>query len=220
MTKTGKQNVKAKILSAAEALFAHRGFDATGIDAIAKKAGITKSLIYYYFKSKDDILSELFDNFGKKSVEAKHSITDIWRQNPELTIEDIIRQYSLPFMMQFKNIIKIAFTESLKDAPENPHVNIFRYFEQNFQAGYQIAERHGVRYEDKPATSLAGFFLIFAPLFSFTIFSDEWCEHYRMDMETTTEIFIKAFAKMYRTMLSQSTGKESLGEILQTDPIG
>ncbi|MCK9484680.1 MAG: TetR/AcrR family transcriptional regulator, partial [Candidatus Marinimicrobia bacterium] len=50
MTRKSKEDIKQKILDTAETLFAQQGFDATGIDQIAKTAGITKSLIYYYFK--------------------------------------------------------------------------------------------------------------------------------------------------------------------------
>ncbi len=218
MTKQNKHQVKTKILDAAENLFAQKGFDATGIDAIAKTAGITKSLIYYYFKSKEEILAELFDIFGKKSVEMKLHVTNHWRKNPDLSMENILSQHTLPFMMENKNIIKISFSESLKDAPENPHVNIFKYFEQNFKAGFRIAEEAGLQYEDKPATSLAGFFLIFAPIFSFVIFSDEWCEHYKMDLLATTRTFVKAFANMYQSLIGQVAGKNSIDRILERPP--
>ncbi|ONM47102.1 TetR/AcrR family transcriptional regulator [Nocardia donostiensis] len=47
------------ILDAAEKLFAAQGFDATGTAAIADAAGVPKGLIFYYFPTKDAILSAL-----------------------------------------------------------------------------------------------------------------------------------------------------------------
>ena len=44
------------ILSAAEALFALKGFDATTIDDISKACGYSRRTIYAYYESKDDIL--------------------------------------------------------------------------------------------------------------------------------------------------------------------
>jgi hypothetical protein len=35
--------------------------------------------------------------------------------------------------MKHQDIIKIAFAESLKETSATPHINIFRYFDQNFR---------------------------------------------------------------------------------------
>lgn len=50
---------REKILSAALELFAKKGFHATSISQIAKKAKISKGLMYNYFKSKDKLLDEI-----------------------------------------------------------------------------------------------------------------------------------------------------------------
>lgn len=47
------------ILDAAESLFATNGFDATATAAIATAAGVPKGLVFYYFPTKDSILSAL-----------------------------------------------------------------------------------------------------------------------------------------------------------------
>ncbi|WP_040792685.1 TetR/AcrR family transcriptional regulator [Nocardia paucivorans] len=47
------------ILDAAERLFAAQGFDATSTAAIAAAAGVPKGLIFYYFPTKEAILSTL-----------------------------------------------------------------------------------------------------------------------------------------------------------------
>ncbi len=46
------------ILEAAAHLYARRGFQGASIADLAKAAGTSKSLIYHYFPSKDDILHE------------------------------------------------------------------------------------------------------------------------------------------------------------------
>jgi AcrR family transcriptional regulator len=48
-----------KILVAAMELFATNGFPGTSVNAIAKKAGVSKGLIYNYFESKEDIVKGL-----------------------------------------------------------------------------------------------------------------------------------------------------------------
>lgn len=48
-----------RILEAARALFAVRGYRATSMQAIADEVGITKAALYYHFDSKEEILHQL-----------------------------------------------------------------------------------------------------------------------------------------------------------------
>ena len=50
---------KERIINAAVKLFAEKGFDGTTVSEIAEQAQVNKALIYYYFKSKADILDYL-----------------------------------------------------------------------------------------------------------------------------------------------------------------
>lgn len=53
------EGMRDKILVAAE-LFADYGLDATKMEDIASSTGVPKATLYYYFKSKEDILAFLF----------------------------------------------------------------------------------------------------------------------------------------------------------------
>ncbi|MDD2958847.1 MAG: TetR/AcrR family transcriptional regulator [Lachnospiraceae bacterium] len=50
---------KERIMECAEELFYSKGYDATGIQEIVDKAGITKPTLYYYFGSKLGLLQTL-----------------------------------------------------------------------------------------------------------------------------------------------------------------
>ena len=54
-----RQKKKKLILETSLELFAEKGFHATSISQIAKKAKISKGLVYNYFESKNDILQEI-----------------------------------------------------------------------------------------------------------------------------------------------------------------
>src|SRR5436305_14498613 len=43
------------MLGAAVAIFAERGFDAASMDEIAERSGITKPMLYSYFRSKEGL---------------------------------------------------------------------------------------------------------------------------------------------------------------------
>lgn len=51
---------KAKIMDAALELFAKKGYAQTSVDSIAKKANVSKGLIYHYFSGKQELLKSIF----------------------------------------------------------------------------------------------------------------------------------------------------------------
>lgn len=57
----GKDETRQNILTAALELFARDGFEATTVRAIARRCGLTDAALYYYFKSKREILDALWD---------------------------------------------------------------------------------------------------------------------------------------------------------------
>ncbi|MCP4553332.1 MAG: TetR/AcrR family transcriptional regulator [Bacteroidetes bacterium] len=54
-----RETKKALIVNAAMELFANEGYHPASISKIAKKAGISKGLIYNYFESKEDLLLQI-----------------------------------------------------------------------------------------------------------------------------------------------------------------
>jgi AcrR family transcriptional regulator len=57
-----REDRKAKIKEAALELFAKEGYHSASISKLAKKAGISKGLIYNYFESKEDIIRDILDD--------------------------------------------------------------------------------------------------------------------------------------------------------------
>lgn len=64
-----REKSKNLILSTAMEIFAENGYYNTSVATIAKSAGVSKGLLYNYFKSKDDLLEHVFmegfSNFSK-----------------------------------------------------------------------------------------------------------------------------------------------------------
>jgi AcrR family transcriptional regulator len=57
-----KEIRKSAILKAARKLFFERGFKSVTVESIAKKAELSKGAVYLYFKSKDEIYSQILLN--------------------------------------------------------------------------------------------------------------------------------------------------------------
>ncbi|QYH38400.1 MULTISPECIES: TetR/AcrR family transcriptional regulator [Algoriphagus] len=71
----GEKNKEKLILDSAIALFTSKGFQATRMEDVAKKAGISKGLSYFYFKNKED----LFMALTKKAFDQlKDEFRDEW----------------------------------------------------------------------------------------------------------------------------------------------
>jgi TetR/AcrR family transcriptional regulator len=58
-SRVSSQITRAKILSAATAEFAEKGYDGARVDDIALLSGLQKNVIYYYFQSKEGLFTEV-----------------------------------------------------------------------------------------------------------------------------------------------------------------
>ena len=54
-------NTEQQILASAEKLFLQKGFSATSTTDIARDAGCNQALVYYYFRTKGNLLNRIFD---------------------------------------------------------------------------------------------------------------------------------------------------------------
>lgn len=64
-----RQASKEKIRAVAMELFMKKGYYATSISDIAKQAGISKGLLYNYYKGKEELLSEMVEARIREVVE-------------------------------------------------------------------------------------------------------------------------------------------------------
>lgn len=67
-----RKKTRQRILDAAFKKFAQEGFAKTSVSSVAKKAGISKGLIYHYFESKEAILAAIFDQLVDVGDEILH----------------------------------------------------------------------------------------------------------------------------------------------------
>jgi AcrR family transcriptional regulator len=65
-----KDNRPAEITQAALSAFAENGYAATRVDDVAKRAGVSKGLLYLYFKTKEDLFKAVIRSFVSPRVDA------------------------------------------------------------------------------------------------------------------------------------------------------
>jgi AcrR family transcriptional regulator len=67
---------KAELIEAAQALFFEKGYDATSVDEIIRRAGISKGAFYYYFPSKEAVLEALAERMAVAAIERVQPLLD------------------------------------------------------------------------------------------------------------------------------------------------
>ncbi len=199
-------HTKADILDAAEKLFAEKGFDGTGLMDIANEAGVPKSLIYYYFESKDEILKELINRLLQESLDLKKNNFEPIKAEELLTKEGITRfmEMSYPFFESHKRMYKIIHQEALK-----------KEFIGDFLMQLQISQQASIDYFEKAGLKVdqtllkfGHFFLILMPFLSFIVYKEKWCDHNNCDPELLREKFFDVLADVTTIVISKSITKE------------
>jgi AcrR family transcriptional regulator len=120
---------KAKIISEARLLFAKKGFDATTIDDIAQASDVNKALIYYYFKNKSGLYSEvmsgLFDAIYSEVIAANKE-----SQNVNDELKAFIYTYSRYAIEHpyFPSLLLRELSDSGAHLPEEMFTSMRRVF--------------------------------------------------------------------------------------------
>ncbi len=85
-------NTKEKILDAALMLVAKYGTNKTSMALIAEKSGIAKASLYHYYKSKDELLLDMYHNARKISVNLP---TINFNNEPIIILKECFKNYLL-----------------------------------------------------------------------------------------------------------------------------
>jgi len=84
-----KRDTKAEIIDVGTEMISLQGYNATGIDAVLKRAGVPKGSFYHYFGSKEEFGLQVIDNFAELYRERLDGFFDA----PEVKPLDRIRNY-------------------------------------------------------------------------------------------------------------------------------
>ena len=124
---------KKQILDAAMAVFSRMGFHKARMDDIVEESGLSKGTLYWYFKSKDDIIIALLKYFFEREftdletiLHGEEPVSDRLKTFVEFTMEDVRRMLDLlPLTFEF-------YALSLRQ--ESIHQFIKDYFHRYMEA--------------------------------------------------------------------------------------
>lgn len=139
-----RKEKKEIIKSAALELFANDGYHVTSISKIARKAGISKGLMYNYFKSKEDLLSSIFHDIMKRIMDILDPDHDevITPEEAEAFFDRFFnilienpREWRLYYQLSVqKDVMDLLMKESMDSKIQHNQQMIINFFaKQNFR---------------------------------------------------------------------------------------
>jgi len=196
-------DTRERILKEAEALFADKGYDSTGIDEIARRAGITKSVIYYHFESKNDILQTLFREYFQQGIEFKKQYAPRTLYDKNTNMRDTMDSF-LEFAEGREHVARIVLMESVKNADRVP---LFDFWERNALITSEMFPDK-IKNLSREDIMFKSFLMIYMPLLGYLIFRARWCGHFKLSKEKARELCAEALSEYYEAVLKDLVIKQ------------
>ena len=183
-------DAKNRILDAAKKVFADKTFDGSRINDISDLANVPKSLIYYHFKSKDDILNTMITDFlneYKQLLQTGKNETHTEKAN---NMTDRLQNHYYDFAIKNIDVVRIMFVESLKKSNDKP--SIFKVVEEIVNTKIET-DNAG----DRNERLVAEFFSGVIPLYSYLCFFEQWCGYFNIDRAKFDKLFLEHFTETH-----------------------
>jgi AcrR family transcriptional regulator len=183
-----KENRPREITAAALEAFAEKGYAATRVTDVARRAGVSKGLLYLYFRTKEELFKTVIKSFVSPRIDALKSEIE----STELSAEEYFRGPFLEFAKQIPRsparvLVRLMIAEGAK-YPELTH-----WYQENVVAHGLTALRHlierGVRHGEFRPSALQEFpHVIVAPV----AFAIVWSLVFGPRHELDTDRFIES----------------------------
>ncbi len=186
-----KEARPAEITQAAMEAFAEKGYDGTRVDDVAKRAGVSKGLLYLYFKTKEELFKAVIKSFVTPRISAfRSSVTDT-----DLSAEAFLRGPFLEFAKSIpKSPVRILVRLLVAEGPKHPDLTAY-YWDNVASLGIdalrQIVEK-GVRNGEFRESALNEFpQLLVTPVLFSVVWSIVFETHQSLDTDRLLESHIE-----------------------------
>lgn len=186
-----EMNAKERILKVAVKIFAEKSFEGSRIDEIAKEAKVPKSLIYYHFKSKDEILQVLVENFIKEYMSLIEGSTMESHQEKAQMLGERMKQVYYEFGQRNADLVRVILIDSLKKSKEKPV--LFQVVEAMIT---KEAQGKGPEY-NLQERRIAEFFTSFMPNYAYICFGDAWVNYFGMQRQEFDRLYLKVYEETH-----------------------
>ncbi|MFT5500411.1 MAG: AcrR family transcriptional regulator [Woeseiaceae bacterium] len=185
-----KEDRPAEITEAAMQAFADNGYSGTRVDDVAKRAGVSKGLLYLYFKTKEDLFKAVIRSFVSPQIDQlTRNVAD-----SELSAEDFLRG---PFR-EFAKFVprspaRILVRLMIAEGPKHPDLMAW-YWENVVSRGIAALRRlirRGIDAGEFRESALEDYpQLLVAPIFFAIIFRQLFDSYAELDVDNYVDAHI------------------------------
>jgi AcrR family transcriptional regulator len=194
-----QSEVQEEILRVAAKLFAQHGYRAVTIDMVSEVMGYSKSSIYYYFKSKEEILWRVFDSiYGTYLSAAEKARAE--EQDPTHLMRRLIHEHIVT-VIEHHDWTTIFFQNESELSKERQRLirNRKRAYNLIFEAAYADGIRAGVFRDIPPHIAVNGILGMCNSVFAW------YDELQSANPPNVVEYFLSLLAHGYQTTAAAST---------------
>lgn len=185
-------NARERILNTAVRIFAEKSYEGSRIDVIAQEAGVPKSLIYYHFKSKENILQVLIDNFISEYMDLISQGIGESHQEKAQELPERMKNVYYDFGQKNSDLIRVILIDSLKKSNDNPilfkivEAMITKEIDNNKEIDKNVQERR-----------IAEFFTSQIPNYAYLCFADSWIKYFNLERKEFDELYLKVYEETH-----------------------
>jgi AcrR family transcriptional regulator len=171
-----------EIVAASLACFAERGFAATRLDDVARRAGITKGTLYLYFPNKEELFKAVVRQAVVANIALGEALVDQSAEPAPVVLEQLVARLSAAMVAPASAIPKIVVAE----AGNFPDIARF-YLEEVIQRGLGVFRRLlelGIaRGEFRPMDVESTAYCIVAPMMLGMLWRHSFARHERRPLD-------------------------------------
>ena len=197
-----KEDRPAEITEAAMNAFAEKGFAATKVEDVAKRAGVSKGLLYLYFKTKEDLFKAVIRSFISPKIDA----LTLTVEESELSAEAFLRGPFLDLARSIPNSpARILARLLISEGPKHPDL-LEWYWENVVSKGLDAIRtviRRGVESGELRQSALDDFpYILAAPV----VFSVLWKILFEQHDNLDTDRFIEEHLEIVLHRILNTSG--------------
>jgi|DewCreStandDraft_4_1066084.scaffolds.fasta_scaffold15737_5 AcrR family transcriptional regulator len=182
-----QQLVRRAIRDAALDLFLEKGFEATRIEDITERAGVSRRTFFRYFASKDDLMAQGVDEFGamlRGALSASppdRSLMDLFRE----TVIQVSKQCAAD--PRARDVVRVMLASPAARAAQHSRVVAVEDLVESLYRG---------RVKGPPQDKAAAGILAMMTLAAVGAVMRQWCQEERAGIEETARAVLASFERM------------------------
>jgi AcrR family transcriptional regulator len=115
-----------EILRTAAELFGERGYDGVNLEDVAQRLDVTKGSLYYYFASKDELVTAAIETLGKEWTERLERLPEARDGSPAHRLRALIREHVDIAVREYPGVLRLYLVPRNWPEPQRHRIEALR----------------------------------------------------------------------------------------------